>query len=385
MELTIGQEKAIKIAVERYKNKEKYTVISGAAGVGKTTVIKYIVDKLGMYDGDVVFAAYTGKASLVLRNKGCQNAMTLHKLLYIPKRLANDDVEFIERDMLEGSWKLIVVDEVSMCPTAMWNLLLKHGVYVVALGDPFQLPAIEESNNNHLLDRPHVFLDEIVRQAKESDIIRVATDLRNSTPLQLQKSNDVWVVERKNVTERMLMGADIVICGRNDTRRKLNRQMRQLKWGNKYTDAPMNGDKLIGLQNKWKITDTTGETPLVNGMIGEISRVTFTETKTLHPKMTAKFTAETGEVFRKDQMSIDYQLLLTGEPTVNKDNWKMFYKVQKPIEMDFAYAVTCHKYQGSQADKVVVFCEPMGSDREQYFRWLYTAATRSSKRLVMVI
>jgi ATP-dependent exoDNAse (exonuclease V) alpha subunit len=83
-------------------------------------------------------------------------------------------------------------------------------------------------------------------------------------------------------------------------------------------------------------------------------------------------------------MSIDYQLLLTGNPTVNKDNWRDFYKVVKPIEMDFAEAVTCHKYQGSQADKVVVFCEPMG-DKEQYFRWLYTAATRSAKKLVMVI
>ena len=384
MILTKRQEDAIKISVERYKNKNKYTVISGYAGSGKSTIIPYIVNALGLYEDDVVYAAYTGKAALVLKNKGCKNAMTLHKLLYIPKKLANGDVEFIEREHLECSWRLIVVDEVSMVPLEMWNLLMKHNVYVVATGDPGQLPPVEKNSNNHLLDKPHCFLNEIMRQAQDSGIIRLSMDIRSGNPLKLQKGNDVWVIEEKNVTERMLLGADIVICGRNDTRRKLNKQIRKLKWGDKYTDKPINGDKLICLHNRWKITDMNDETPLVNGMIGEISRVAFTETKNLHPKMTARFTAETGEVFRKDQMSIDYQLLLTGNPTVNKDNWRDFYKVVKPIEIDSAEAVTCHKYQGSQADRVVVFCEPMG-DKEQYFRWLYTAATRSAKKLVMVI
>lgn len=385
MILTKRQEDAIKIAVERYKNKEKYTVISGFAGSGKSTIIPYIVDTLNFSEDDVVFAAFTGKAALVLRNKGCKNAMTLHKLLYIPKKLPNGDVEFIERDRLECNWRLVVVDEVSMVPLEMWNLLMKHNVYIIATGDPGQLPPVEKDSNNHLLDKPHCFLNEIMRQAQDSGIIRLSMDIRSGSPLKLQKGNDVWVVEEKNVTERMLLGADIVLCGKNDTRRNLNKKIRKLKWGNQYKDEPINGDKLICLQNKWRITDMNDEVPLVNGTIGTISRVSFTETKHLHPKMTARFTAETGEVFRKDQMSIDYKLLLTGEPTVNKNNWKDFYQVQKPIEMDFAEAVTCHKYQGSQADKVVVFCEPMGVDRQQYFRWLYTAATRAAKTLVMVI
>ena len=384
MILTKRQEDAIKISVERYRNKEKYTVISGYAGSGKSTIIPYIVSALNFSEDDVVFAAFTGKAALVLRNKGCKNAMTLHKLLYIAKKHPNGDIEFFEREELEGSWKLVVVDEVSMVPLEMWNLLMKHNIYVIATGDPGQLPPVEKDSNNHLLDRPHCFLNEIMRQAQDSGIIRLSMDIRNGIPLKLQKSNDVWIIKEEDVKDRILLGADVVICGRNDTRKRLNKRIRKLKWGDKYTDAPMNGDKLICLQNKWKITDMNGETPLVNGTIGTISRLSTKETSQLHPKMTARFTAETGEVFRKDQMSIDYQLLLTGEPTVNKNNWRDFYKITKPIEMDFAEAVTCHKYQGSQADKVVVFCEPMG-DKEQYFRWLYTAATRASEKLVMVI
>lgn len=384
MILTQKQEEAIKISVERYKNKEKYTVVSGFAGSGKSTIIPYIVDSLNFSEDDVVFAAFTGKAALVLRNKGCKNAMTLHKLLYIPKKLPNNEVEFIERDRLECDWKLVVVDEVSMVPIEMWNLLMKHDIYIIATGDPGQLPPVEKDSNNHLLDKPHCFLNEIMRQAQDSGIIRLSMDIRSGIPLKLQRNSDVWVIQEKDVTDRLLLGADVVICGKNETRRELNKQIRKLKWGTKYTDEPIDGDKLICLQNKWRITDMNDETPLVNGTIGTISRVSFTETKNLHPKMTARFVAETGEVFRKDKMSIDYKLLLTGNPTVNKDNWKEFYKVSKPIEMDYAEAVTCHKFQGSQADKVIVFCEPMG-DRQQYFRWLYTSATRAAKTLVMVI
>ena len=41
MVLTSGQEKGLKIAVERYKNREPYTVIAGFAGVGKSTLVRY--------------------------------------------------------------------------------------------------------------------------------------------------------------------------------------------------------------------------------------------------------------------------------------------------------------------------------------------------------
>lgn len=161
--LTKGQEEAIKVAVQRYKDNEKYTVIAGAAGSGKTTTVRYIVDALNVDMSDVVFATFTGKASLVLRNKGCHNAMTLHRLLYIPKTLSNGDVEFEERATLEYDYKIVVVDEVSMVPQKMWELLLSHQIYVIALGDMFQLPPI--SGNATVLEHPHVVLTEIMRQA----------------------------------------------------------------------------------------------------------------------------------------------------------------------------------------------------------------------------
>lgn len=383
MVLTKGQEQAIKVCVERYKNKEPYTVIAGYAGTGKTTVVNYIMEALGIDESEVVEATLTGKASLVLRNKGHKNAMTLHKLLYIPKKIPNsDDIEFVPREILEWSPKLIIVDECSMVSKEIFDLLLSHRIHIIFLGDSFQLPAISESAN--ILDHPHVMLTEITRQALDSPIIRLSMDIKAGKLLTYGGPKEARIMPREKVSDRLLLGASICLCGRNDTRHQLNKHIRQLKWGDSYQDGPLNGDKIICLKNYWKITDTEGETPLVNGMIGTISRVRTTNTKLLHPKLTARFENEAGEVFDKTKMNIDYQMLTQHEPRVNNDNWQEFYKVKKPLLFDYADCITVHKSQGSQWDKVLVFSEVMGT-KEEYYRWLYTACTRAVDRCVIVI
>ena len=75
MTLTNGQEKGLKIAVERYRSREPYTVIAGYAGSGKSTLVSHIIDALQIAPQDVCFATFTGKASLVLREKGCENSL----------------------------------------------------------------------------------------------------------------------------------------------------------------------------------------------------------------------------------------------------------------------------------------------------------------------
>ena len=85
MELTEKQKQGLEIAVERFKNKERYTVISGYAGTGKSTLVKFIIDALyqyGIKEEDIVFTSFTGKACTVLQKKGNKNVSTLHKLLY---------------------------------------------------------------------------------------------------------------------------------------------------------------------------------------------------------------------------------------------------------------------------------------------------------------
>ena len=99
--------------------------------------MKFIVDALGIDKSYVCYIAYTGKAAKVLKDKGCPNAMTAHRLLYTsyPK---NDGTFYhkIKRP-LDFPYKLIVVDEISMLPKHIWELLLSHHIPVICLGDPF--------------------------------------------------------------------------------------------------------------------------------------------------------------------------------------------------------------------------------------------------------
>lgn len=136
MELTNEQEQALKIAVERYKNKEPYTVISGWAGTGKSTLVNFIIDALNIDRDYVAYVAFTGKAANVLSAKGCYNATTIHKLLYYSMKDKDGKFHFKKRPHLDFPYKLIVCDEVSMVPKSLWEDMLSHHVHIIALGDP---------------------------------------------------------------------------------------------------------------------------------------------------------------------------------------------------------------------------------------------------------
>lgn len=379
MKLTSGQENALKIAVERYKNNESYTVIAGYAGTGKTTIVQYIINELRIRKCDVAYIAYTGKAALVLQKKGCENAMTAHKLLYKSEENVDGTFTHTPRKRLNQNYKLIVCDEVSMLPEEMIDLLLSHKVYTLFLGDPGQLPPIDGDQN--ILNSPHAFLDEITRQAEGNPIIKLSMDIRSGGQITCNDSKKCRIMHQENVSNSLLLGADQIIVGRNNTRRAINEKMRMLKWGDKYTNTPINGDKCICLKNKWETVGTLGD-PLINGQIGELQNVRIVEAIPYGKIIISDFVTDEGE--RYNDLRIDYNLIVNGKPTINKDNWKNFIGHPKLFEFDFGYAITCHKSQGSEFDKVVVYDEAFG-DKEQKIKWRYTAVTRAAKQLVIVI
>lgn len=136
MILTEKQQKGLDLAIARYKERKPYTCISGYAGSGKSTLIKFIVKALGLSNSEVAYVAYTGKAAAVLQAKGNPNATTVHRLLYRAEPRSNGTFYFRPRHKGEIKYRVIVVDEVSMLPKNMWDQLLSHGIYVIAAGDP---------------------------------------------------------------------------------------------------------------------------------------------------------------------------------------------------------------------------------------------------------
>ena len=243
MELTKDQNNALQIAVRRFKERKSYTSIAGYAGTGKTTLVKYIIEELGLEESDVVYIAYTGRASLVLKNKGCKNAMTAHRLLYNAKENPDGTFDFTPKSKLDENYKLIVLDESSMFPEEMWELLLGHRVHVLALGDNGQLPPV--GGNNTILNHPHAVLNEIVRQALESPIIRLSMDIRNGKWLEYGGPKECRVISHEEVTDKLLLGADIILAGKNVTRHGINEQVRHIKFGDKYQPYPLEGEKVV--------------------------------------------------------------------------------------------------------------------------------------------
>ena len=135
MEWSKKQKIGLDLAVEKYKNKEKFIVISGYAGSGKSTLVRFIVEALEIPEEEICYATFTGKAAEVLRKKGNPNSLTLHKLLY--ENYPRKDGTFYRRPKLSLEYKVVVVDEISMAPKEMVDLLLKFPVFCIFLGDPF--------------------------------------------------------------------------------------------------------------------------------------------------------------------------------------------------------------------------------------------------------
>lgn len=390
MTLTNKQEEGLKIAVARYKAQEPWTCIAGYAGTGKSTLVKFIIAALNLRPEDVAYVTFTGKAASVLRHKGCPNAMTAHKLLYYSKRLPNGKFVFSPRKVLEGNYSLIIVDEISMLPNDLWELLLSHKKHIIALGDPFQIPPIDKKADNHVLDAPHIFLDEVMRQAQESEIIRLTMDIRNYKMPEYFKGNEIQVLHPSQVVDGMYSWADQIICATNRKRQEINNYMRQAAGRG---DEPEPGDKVIALRNKWDILDISGENALVNGTIGILGDFQ----KGLQefpvygikaaPVLYSQILTDEDGIF--EDVIIDYQALKEGRPFLTSEEaykvWKNpSARMLEPVEFNYGYAITGHKAQGSQWDRVLVFEESFPFDKTEHARWVYTCCTRPSEKLVLV-
>ena len=395
MELNEKQKNGLTLALQRYKNKEKYTVIAGYAGAGKSTLVRFIIEELktyGVKETDVCFACFTGKAAQVLLKKGNKNVITLHKLLY--KSIPKESGGFVRIPNPSIPYKIVVVDEVSMAPKTLMDLLFKHNVYVICLGDPFQLPPVDKKEDNHLLDAPHIFLDEIMRQAQESEIIQLSMAIRENRPIEAFQGKEVQILNKEELNTGMLTWADQILVATNATRVSINTQMRKLL---NFGEQPQDGDKIICLRNYWDCF-SDNEEPLVNGTIG-ILKDSFL-TKRYLPRIVKStdglshidlimgdFISDSGMYFHSLEM--DKKMIDTGEFSLD---WKTVYQLNRnpktrdipPLEFTYGYAITCHKAQGSEWDKVLVIEEKFPFDKIEHARWLYTAVTRSSEKLVLV-
>lgn len=193
-----------------------------------------------------------------------------------------------------------------------------------------------------------------------------------------------------NTTNSMLLWADEILCATNRTRIEINSQVRQLLG---HSEEPQIGDKVINLHNQWKFM-SVNENALTNGCIGTIINcyrdymiVPPYICKEPIPILYIDMETENGDIYFN--IPIDYTYLTTGEKFLTPEQE---YKLRKneelpepPFEFAYGYAITTHRAQGSEWDKILVIEEFFPTEKEEHFRWLYTAITRAQSRCVIVV
>ena len=166
----------------------------GYAGTGKTTLANHIAEQA---DGEVKFAAFTGKAASVMRGKGCRGASTIHSLIYRARESGEEVPNFDLWDEAPASKAaLIIIDECSMVDAELGRDLLSFGVPLLVLGDPAQLPPIQ-GGGFFTEAEPDVMLTEVHRQAEGNPIIRLSMDIRAGEYLEPGRYGETEVVAQR--------------------------------------------------------------------------------------------------------------------------------------------------------------------------------------------
>jgi exodeoxyribonuclease-5 len=363
MQWSPGQDKALAAVAAWLKAGEPQVFrLFGYAGTGKTTLARHIAEDVG---GNVVFAAFTGKAAHVMRGKGCKNAGTIHSLIYrIRGEDENGPTFVLNEDSDAGKAALIVIDECSMVDADIGRDLLSFGVPVLVLGDPAQLPPIA-GGGFFTSAEPDVMLTEVHRQAADDPIIHLSMIVREGGTLEHGTFGNSRVIGRDAVEPEDVTGADQVLVGRNVTRRNYNERIRQLLA--RPVPTPVAGDKLVCLRNDRK-------RGLLNGSLWNVEQ-TRQARKGLLRFTLSPDQHESGK--QRTVVSINPAFFDgTAEGLTNAER-------RRSDEFDFGYVLTVHKAQGSQWDNVMLFDESFAF-RDNARSWLYTGITRAATRITVV-
>jgi len=388
LELTNDQKHALEMLENWAKKPEKqFIALGGYAGTGKTLLLSIFRQKL--FDENpklkVAFCSFTGKAAQVLKyTLASQKALykedsvsTIHALIY----QAIDDeygrvMGWKKREGLETD--LIIVDEASMVSQLIWNDLQSFGLPIIVAGDHGQLPPVGESFS--LMDCLDIRLEQIHRQAQDSPIIKLSMLAREHGYIPVGRySPYVKKYSRQDpdinsITQELLEQWNedtLFLVGRNKTRVKLNAEIRAIR--EVYNESTQPKDRVICVKNNWK-------TGIFNGMLGTIERI-------------KPLTDGRGKVhWYKTEIMMDDGTFYDGKISVHQFNNDTVLREVPGLDFwkagdlfDFGYALTVHKAQGSQANKVVVFEERnQHQSDEDWKRWLYTAVTRAEKELVVI-
>lgn len=351
----------------------KLLIITGGPGTGKSTITNAILKISEQLTQKILLAAPTGRAAKRMSEITDRKAQTIHSLL--------------EVDFKSGGFKrkkdnpldcdLIIIDESSMIDTMLMNNLLKaipSYARVIFVGDINQLPSV--GPGNVLLDMIRslqisvVTLTEIFRQAQGSQIIVNAHKINQGQMPEIhnQQDSDFFFVEAEEPEDVLQQIVKLVV------------QRLPAKYG--YN----------------AINDIQVLSPMKRGIVGT-ENLNIVLQEHLNPQKSSIF--KSGRKFQlKDkvmQIRNNYQKeVFNGDVgqiaaidedemslLINFDGREISYEFSELDEIVLAYAVSIHKYQGSECPCVVI---PVHTTHFKLLHrnLLYTGVTRGKKLVVLV-
>lgn len=331
------QKHVIRETLKFGKNEQK---LSGYAGTGKSTVVKHLAEFLSGF----AVCAYTGKAASVLKKKGIDRAQTIHSLIYKAYTDQDNKVRFSLAPSLECEG--VIVDEASMVSEALYRDLRWFGVPLIFVGDHGQLEPIGDKFN--LMAEPDHRLETIHRNAGE--IAHFAQHIRmgyRPSSWQTRGSGEKIKFVQRGAHRELVTRVDQTICAYNKTRAEINILARE-KFGMDPL-GPCVGDRVMCLRNDRQMG-------LFNGMQGEVAMM-----------------------YDGDSFAFESDGFVREVPFERSTFNQVKYEFEHdgPLPFDYAYAITAHRAQGSEYDRVMVL--EQRCDLWDHKRWAYTAASRAKE------
>ncbi len=418
-------------------------IVHGYAGTGKTSLTAAFVKALRSLGLKFVLLAPTGRAAKVLSSFAEQPAYTIHKRLFRGGSLDGSPAPMFQAPCRDVD-TLFIIDEASMIPYDADNPLLRQllshiysreGNNAIFIGDTAQLPPVgsEFSAAMHPdtlrqfgLTPTQCLLDQPVRQARKSGILYNATWLRRAmqlptlpTPqLTISRFSDVESISGEFLAETIAdsysaTGQDgtMVITRSNYRATIFNTAIRarvlyaeeQLQRGEKLVVTKNNyyiakdnrtlgfiaNGEIINIQKIYDIesrygmefadveiaipgTDIVIDTKInLNSLTAETASLPASATTALYNSILQELTAGGGD---------DPAALSAAIASMRHNPYL------EALQVKYAYCLTCHKAQGGQWDNLFIDLSgiaPQAMDL-QFYRWLYTAITRTRRHLYLI-
>ena len=419
----------------------KIFLVKGYAGTGKTSLIAALVNSLSSVNKNSSLLAPTGRAAKVLTKYSKRSASTIHRKIYWINSNKNSNT-YIKLKENTHTNTIFIVDEASMISESsdkgfgnrsLLDDLIQYvydgiGCKLILIGDTAQLPPVNleispalsedflsQSYSKEILS---FSLSEVIRQEKSSTILLNATSLRKQITeknLNLPKfvvNDDVIRIESGDELQESLEDSynkngltnTIVVCRSNKRANIYNQQIRSRI---RYLEEEIStGDLLMVVRNNYFWLDDKNKSELIaNGDTVEVLSV-----NNIKNKYGFKFANITVKLVDfNDEKELDVLVMLDTIKLETsslpfEDYQKLYQEISREykgadakkkikenkylnaLQVKFSYSITCHKSQGGQWENVFL---DLGYFKKEmldlsFLRWLYTAITRSSKKLYLI-